>query len=211
MLKKLGFLLFLPVLGCAANLEKVYSKTAPKVVKIGMVLADGRAGTCSGAYIDKFGTVLTCAHCVEHAGITKIFVKQDGGYFSQGVVTRIDKKKDLALIVSLPLAYTPYFDLGKPVHRAQQVILFGSPLGVQHTVTVGWVENILSGEVVGVEHLLVFHSAATNPGNSGGPLTDIRGRLVGVGEGVLMANPFVPATGLGFAVGIEDIKEFLDR
>lgn len=209
MSKRLLLLLLLPVLGCAANLEKTYDKTAPKVVKLGMVLADGRQGTCSGAYIDRYGTVLTCAHCVTHKGITKIFVKQDNGSYSQGVVFKIDKNRDLALISTLPLNYTPYFTLGSQVHRAQQVLLFGSPLGIQHMVTIGWIENLINGSHIGMERLIVFHSAATNGGNSGGPLTDVKGRLVGIGEGVMMANPFVPAAGLGFAVSIDDIKDFL--
>lgn len=201
--------LCLTQISCATNLEKVYDRTAPKVVKIGLMTADGREGQCSGAYIDRYGTVLTCAHCISHGGITKIFVKQDGGYYSQGVVFKVSKAKDLALIATLPLNYTPYFTLGEAVHRAQQVLLFGSPLGIQHTVTIGWIENIISGSPLGMDHLIVFHSAATNGGNSGGPLTDVHGRLIGLGEGVLMANPFVPAQGLGFAVSIEDIKEFL--
>lgn len=211
MFKKLLLVLLLPVLGCATNLEKVYNKTAPKVVKLGFITDDNRHGVCSGAYIDSYGTVLTCAHCVAHKGIIKIFVKQEDESYSFGVVTKISQAKDLALISSLPMHFTPYFELGQPVHQAQQVLLFGSPLMIQHMVTIGWVENILDGKVLGLNHLLVFHSAATNGGNSGGPLTDTKGRLVGIGEGTLMSNPFVPAEGLGFAVSLEDIKEFLGR
>jgi serine protease Do len=228
MMKKL-FLLFVPMFACAMSPEKVVVKDKDKVVKLGMVLSDHRQGVCSGAFIDKEGDVLTCAHCVSDDKITKVFIKTDDGTVYVGAIGVVDKRLDLALVrplwkdgdspfvlengqinLVIPQYNFPYFKIGKPLVRGQEVVLFGSPLGLQHTVSVGWVENF-TDDIEGVPHGVVIQSAATNPGNSGGPLVDLSGRLVGVGEGTIMENPFEPAAGMGFAVGLEHIKDFLKQ
>jgi S1-C subfamily serine protease len=179
MFKKLVVLLLTPALGCAVSIESLVRKTDPKVVKIGVVLADGRHGSGSGVFIDSVGTVLTCAHVVSHTSLVKLFVKKDDEKVGTGFVIKIDVKRDLALIAT-DFKKTPYVKLGRPAVRGQQVVLFGSPLGIQRTITVGWIENILD-EDKSIPHTIVLQSAATNPGNSGGPLVNLKGRLVGLG------------------------------
>ena len=211
MLKKLLALLIVPILGCAASPEKVYTHTKDKVVKIGMILdkanKEGKLehwkGSCSGAFISHSGLVLTCAHCFSDPGITKIFIKTDDGRVSQGFVLKIDTKQDLALVQSFFL-YTPYFDLGKEVIRGQKVMSFGSSLGMQHTMTVGYVSNLSTD---GLQY--IFHTAFILPGNSGGPLVDEHGHLVGVNEANLMLNFLVPAAGYYLAIDLPVVKAFL--
>jgi len=205
LIKKLLLLLLVTTTVCASREENIYQSSKDKVVKIGMVLADGRHGVCSGAYIDSFGTVLTCAHCIEHEGITKLFVKNESGEYGLGVVSKVDVAHDLALIVTLPKKATPYFKFGKPVVPGQEVIAFGSPLGQQHTMSVGYVEN-LSHDIISY----VIHSAFILPGNSGGPLVNIHGELVGVNEATVMLNFLVPAAGYYVAISISDVKGFLE-
>jgi serine protease Do len=209
MINRLALFLLIPTLGCAMSVETVVEHSADKVVKVGIILADGRHAVCSGAYIDQYGTVLTCAHCLSHAGIVKVFIKNENEDVVPAIAYRLDKKADLALILTDPKSKTSFFRMGRPVKRGQEVVLCGSPLGMQHTVSIGYIENFRK-DIEGIDHSVIVDSAATNPGNSGGPLVDLAGRLVGVGEGELMSNPFVPAQGLGFAVSLETIKSFLE-
>jgi S1-C subfamily serine protease len=218
MAKRLIALLLISTLGYAASPESVIRHSQDKVVKLGIVLQrtspdtneqEYAHGTCSGAFINDSGLVLTCAHCVTSRFLTKLFVKTENEDYRVGYVVKISTNNDLALVQMLTDKPTPYFKLGREVERGQEVLLFGSPLRLQHTVSVGYIENIFDKGFLGMNHVLAINSAPINGGNSGGPLVDLHGRLVGVGEGSVMANIFVPADGLGFAVDLESIKEFL--
>ncbi len=223
--RQLWLLLLLPALGCAST-ESVVAHTQDKVVKIGMVLErtspdtnekEYAQGKCSGAFISSKGHILTCAHCVSSRFLTKIFVKTEDETTYNAYIIKIDTASDLALLRidtinsanEYKKPHTPYLKLGKDVSRGQQVLLFGSPLGIQHSVSVGWIENIFEKGMLGLNHYIEINSAPINGGNSGGPLVDMHGRLVGVGEGSIMANPFMAADGLGYAVDLESIREFL--
>src|SRR5260221_13527725 len=154
------------------------------VVKIGLVSERGE-GTCSGAFIDEKGTVLTCAHCFRHS-TTKIFIKQSNGSVMSGTLVKLDAKRDLAL-VETDWTGTFYLHLGPKPKLQQLVFAFGSPLGLQGTVTSGLVENFIT-----MEHKIIIHGAFINPGNSGGPLVDKHGQLVGINEATFMQNFLVP-------------------
>jgi S1-C subfamily serine protease len=193
----------LPVLLAAcvlgARTEKIARDCARKVVKVGVVRGD-RAGCGSGAFITRDGVILTCYHVVNH-GKAKIYIKLDDGTVYRGVVVAYDKKSDLALVVTT-LTNAPYFDLGGDVRIGQPVVAFGSPLGLQHTVSFGWVENFTpNGSII--------HSAAINPGNSGGPLVDMGGRLVGVNQFTVGLDAFQAAAGMGGAIPVKNVKAFL--
>lgn len=182
---------------------KLIEHTQDKVVKIGVVLDKGQ-GVGSGEFVSKEGLVLTCAHVVAHTGVRKIFVKTDDERVFKASVYKIDMEHDLALLIIDTPETFPYFTLGDKVKRGQQVVAFGSALGIQHTVTVGWVENLIERS-----NRYVFHSAFVNPGNSGGPLVDTNGKLVGVNEAMLMLNFIAPAPGLCVAIDIDIVKDFL--
>src|SRR5450631_3299659 len=131
-MKKLLLLLLLPVTACASRIEKVIALSEPKTVKIGIVHADGREGVCSGEFVTKDGLVLTCAHCFEHEGIKKVFIKTSEGVVYNGVGAIGNKDMDLALVkVDMRGDTVPFFKIGKRPVIAQQVIALGSPLGIQ--------------------------------------------------------------------------------
>jgi S1-C subfamily serine protease len=203
MIKKIVLLLLLSNIGCATSPERVYKETNDKVVLIHMIYDKG-GGLCSGAFINEEGIVLTCAHCfAEHTH--KIFIKTSSGEVINGVLLNLDPVRDLAAI------YTgredlPFFDLGSPVHIGQRVFAFGSPLGLQNSMSVGYVENVAT-----VDKKLVIHSSFVNPGNSGGPLVNNRGELVGINEAILMINPLFPAQGLFLSIDAAEIRHFLSE
>lgn len=184
----------------ATREERVITNSQPKVVKLGMVSPD-RGGICSGAFVSENGLILTCAHCLMHH-YTKLFVKLDDGTVYPGEAVILDTDKDLALVKII--AHTPYFKLGKQPTGGEEVIAFGSPYNIQRTVSIGYLENILYGRST-----RLLHSAPINPGNSGGPLVNMDGELVGVNEGVIMANPLAAANGLYIAVSRNEVERFL--
>jgi S1-C subfamily serine protease len=201
-IKAVAFSLF-PILLAAcvlgARTERIARNCADKVVKIGVV-GGGRAGCGSGAFITRSGFILTCYHVVNNCKSPKIFVKLDNDKTYRGAVIAYDEKADLAIVVT-ELKDVPYFDLGGDVRRGQEVVAFGSPIGLQRTVSFGWVENFTpKGSII--------HSAAINPGNSGGPLVDMSGRLVGVNQFTIGLDPFQAAAGMGGAIPVKTVKAF---
>ena len=202
------FLLINLTTGCyAKSIESVVRDSESKTVKIGIILKDGEAFG-SGAIISSDGIVLTCDHLFWE-GHNKIFVKLDDGRTYRALVLNEDKSKDLALIkieTNNKWQIFKHFRLGKSVVKGQQVVAMGCPLGLQNTVTVGWVENIIEEP-----KFVVFHSAFINPGNSGGPLIDLHGKLIGINEAVVMQNIFFPANGMYIALDVDTIQDFLDE
>jgi S1-C subfamily serine protease len=181
--------------------ERIYKEANSKVVMIHTITATG-GGECSGEFISKNGNVLTCAHCFEHTP-KKIFVKDAEGMVSIGKIIKIDQRSDLALL-DTRFERRPYFKLGRGVKVGQQVFALGSPLGIQNTMSVGWVENTRTES-----RRIILHSAFINPGNSGGPLVDTHGRLVGVNEAIIMENILQAAQALYIAIDGSEVKEFL--
>lgn len=189
----------------ASTIEDVIGQSKDKVVKVGVVFKKG-GGTGSGAFIARYGLVLTCAHVVSDENLRKVFVKLEDGSVYRAEVVRLDKVRDLALLYPIGLHKdVPYFKFGRSVHIGQQVLSFGSPLGLQGTISVGWIENI-----TWFKHTVIFHSAFINPGSSGGPLVNLKGELVGVNFGIAMLNFFQLANGLYEATDIETVKSFLE-
>lgn len=185
------------------RIEKIIKSSESKVVKIGIVTTGGR-GVCSGAIMTRTGIILTCAHCF-HAGTKKVFIKTSDGRVFLAQPLFIDVKRDLALIA--PAHYAgefDYFRMGNEPKIGQQVISMGSPLGIQGTVGVGYVANLVKDK-----YTFVLHSAFVNPGNSGGPLVDLNGRLIGINEAMLKIDILERAHGLYVAIDLPTIKEFL--
>lgn len=203
MFKKLSLLLLIPVLGCASRVEKIIAISQDKVVKIGIITSKYR-GTCSGAYISPDGVVLTCAHCFDDKDIKKVFIKNAKGKVYVAELLKMDTTRDLALIAAVEEVKVPYFLPGAYPKIGQEVISLGSPLGIQGTATVGYVTNLIEKK-----GYFVVHSAFVNPGNSGGPLVDLKGRLIGVNEAMLNYGFLQVAHGLYVAIGVKEVQAFL--
>lgn len=199
--------------------EEVTSAAIPKVVLIevhGMV--DGYendestnvvkvpvAWYGSGAVISKDGLILSCNHLfVRKLEERSIVVKMSNDKRYLGLLLSQDWANDLSLIKIFPMRERLYFELGSPVVRGQRVFAFGAPLGLSKTVSIGYVQNVDVGASSNT-----LHSAGLNPGNSGGPLVTEDGKLVGINVSILLVNPFMRAEGMGQAVGLKSIKEYL--
>jgi len=178
-------------------------KVGPAVVHIQVKQARGE-GAGSGFVFTPDGFILTNSHVVH--GATSLFVSTPAGERFPAEVVGDDPDTDLAVIRSSVGAPSVPMGSSRRLAVGQLVIAIGNPLGFQNTVTAGVVSALdrtmrsRSGILIdGV----IQTDAALNPGNSGGPLVDSRGQVVGVNTATIMG-----AQGICFAVGA-DTEEFV--
>ena len=157
----------------------------------------------SGVIFAPDGYILTNDHVVQGADAISVIL-QDGESLGASLVGT-DTATDLAVLRANGSGL-PYATLGSSAElkAGQLVIAIGNPLGFQSTVSTGVVSALgralRSREGRLIENI-VQHTAPLNPGNSGGPLVDSRGRVVGVNTAII-----VMAQGIGFAIPVDTAR-----
>jgi putative serine protease PepD len=184
---------------------------------------DGATG--SGFVLDRSGHFITNNHvvadAVAHHGPIEI-VDQNGDKYAATVVGR-SPTYDLAVLYVKGAPALPPASLGtaQVLHVGDQVVAFGSPLGLSSTVTSGIVSALnrpVTTSDTGSDSSYinaVQTDAAINPGNSGGPLVDLSGRVVGVNSAIATTGSSGSgesgSIGVGFAIPIDQVKITADQ
>ena len=178
------------------DISQVVKQSRPAVVTIFSGSMQG-----SGFIMNAKGLVLTNAHVIRNQA--PVIVLPDGKRVDS-IVRKTDTDKDLALLQATPGNAYPFLPLGGSdlVVEGQPIFTIGSPVGLEGTVTQGIVSAIRKTPN-GLT--LIQIDAAMNQGNSGGPLINRAGEVIGVNT----ARHGQPGTErLGFAISINDVKKF---
>ena len=194
----------------------VYKRVSPSVVHIaveGSSIFD--SGTGSGFVYDRQGHIVTNHHVV--ASERNVIVTFSDDTRAPAEVVGTDPSSDLAVIkVDVPEPLLVPVDLGdsNSLQVGEQAIAIGNPFGFERTMTVGVVSSL--GRVVPQENNggyrfsianLIQTDAAVNPGNSGGPLIDIQGRVIGINSFIFSETGV--SSGVGFAIPVDTVKRIV--
>ncbi len=218
-----------------SDLEALAARVAPSVVQIvaigyatisaesattGNLLAQQRAGG-SGVILDPAGYIVTNAHVVLGARRARVVlppaapadahsIVRPQGRSLEATLVGIDTETDLAVlkVEAQGLSALPIGDSDE-LRQGHVVVAFGSPLGLDNSVTLGVVSAV--GRQRGPEDPMVYvqTDAPINPGSSGGPLVDTAGRLVGI-------NTFIVSQsgghqGVGFAAPSNIVRTVFEQ
>ena len=154
------------------------------------------------------GFLLTNHHVIQ--GSPHVRIRMTDGREMEGRIVGADPWSDLA-VVQAQASGLPYATLGDSAGArvGQLVIAVGSPFGFESTVTAGVISALgrtlrsITGHLV---DNVIQTDAALNPGNSGGPLVDSRGRVIGINTAIIR-----PAQGICFAIPINMAKDILPQ
>jgi S1-C subfamily serine protease len=169
----------------------------PSVVHIETGFGEG-----SGFVYDESGLIFTAAHVV--SGAEEVGLHLADGRQTTGTVVARDVERDVAVVATDASALAAArLAAGKEVRIGETAIAVGSPLGFEQSVTAGVVSGLdRSLDVAGRSISgLIQTDAAINVGNSGGPLADASGEVIGINVAIATASG--GSDGLGFAVPIE--------
>jgi S1-C subfamily serine protease len=181
----------------------LYKKINPAIVCIDSQINRGMScGT--GCIIDKSGLILTSAHVID-SGKNIVVTMFNGQNYDAKVVKRFDENEDIVLLkISVPQDLkTVKFGNSEKIKVGQKVLAIGNPFGFNGTLTQGIVSRI------DYVKNRIQTDAAINPGSSGGPLLNKKGEIIGINQAIFNPDNNISNIGIGFAVPINSIKEYL--
>nr|MBF0220777.1 TSUP family transporter [Desulfobulbaceae bacterium] len=193
--------------------QSVVSIRAQKRAKTGKQAGLWFESIGSGFIIDSDGHILTNYHVVNDAETIDVSIWPIKGERFAATIVHSDHALDLALLkITTTKALQPALLANSDqLELGDYVLSIGSPFGFDHTVTLGTVSAVNRDLLIEGRTYsnMIQTDAVINEGNSGGPLIDINGKVVGVGTAIYA--PDGTYTGLGFAIPINRAKHFFTR
>ena len=195
------------------TLQQIYQQNIPSVVSISCALPGGRSSG-TGVVLTRDGLLVTNAHVVE--GAMEIQVLLSDGRLFEAQAVGLDGISDLAVLRIDAQDLTPaVFGNSDDAQVGDTVVAIGDPLGIElrGTMTDGIISAINRDvEVGGRVMSLLQTNAALNSGNSGGPLINRFGQVIGINT--MKVGDYVSASGvegLGFAIPSTTVKTIVDQ
>jgi len=218
----------------SASFQGLAARVSPAVVRImtsgfGPVEGSGsgaltsQRGTGSGVILDRDGVIITNAHVLEGASRIRIVLTTPSSTESPGApghatrsravpakVVGIDSATDLALL-KIDETNLPTLEFGDSdlVRQGQLALAFGSPLGLDNSVTLGVVSSPTRQLDPDEPMVYIQTDAPINPGNSGGPLVDVQGKLIGINTFILSQSG--GNEGIGFAAPSNIVRNVYEQ
>ncbi len=179
------------------SLEDVIESVSPAVVEIAVATTDGEQVSGAGFVVGKDGYVVTNAHVVENAAKTTIITTNEDEYSVK--IIGIDSKTDIALLqADQPLGLAPaQFADSDNVRVGNTVFAIGNPYGLGNSVSLGIISAKERDISSGPYDNFLQTDAAINQGNSGGPLFNLQGEIIGMNTAIFSTDG--RNQGLGFA------------
>ena len=211
------FIIFFPFFTQAQDFSGLYERLNPSVVTIQTTeisIADGAVseggGLGTGVIIDDEGLIITAAHVVESAN--RILVKTFDGQVVEAEVVSSVSTADVALLQlktvpkNISVAKMGDSDI---IGIGSQVFIIGAPYGLEHSFSTGHLSRKQKKGMIlgGVEMEFIQTDAAINQGNSGGPMFNMNGEIVGIVSSILTQSGGFE--GIGFAASINPVKKIL--
>jgi serine protease Do len=198
------------------SIQELSSRISPSVVQIiatgyglesdtervGASVLSRERSTGSGVIVSEEGYIMTNAHVVQGARSIRVKLNDASNRANtlvDGKLIGMDRQLDLAMlkIESSGLRALP-FGNSADLKQGEVVLAFGSPLGMDNSVTMGIVSAVARQLTEDDPRIYIQTDAPINPGNSGGPLVDARGHLVGMNTFIFTQSG--GSEGLGFAI-----------
>ena len=200
---------------------RVYEKANRSVVHITIKSAQRELiflevpseGAGSGSVIDRNGHILTNYHVVE--GAQEIRVTLHNSQSHDATIVGYDPPNDIAVLkINAPTEELEPMELGDSsrLKVGQLVFAIGNPFGLERTMTTGIISSLnrsLPSRPGRTMKAMIQIDAALNRGNSGGPLLDSRGRLIGMNTAI--ASSTGENTGVGFAIPVDTVKRVVPQ
>jgi S1-C subfamily serine protease len=192
------------------SLEDIYKADAPGVVSVITTLGHGAAAQGSGIVLDTAGYILTNEHVIQgQKGVRVSFSNSDN---VRAKVIGSDASTDLAVLkVDLPASALHPLPLGDSasVEVGDSVVAIGNPFGLDRTLTAGIISAI-HRQISAPNNFAITNAlqtdAAINHGNSGGPLIDRSGAVIGINAQLPSNSEVNGNVGVGFAIPIDIAK-----
>jgi serine protease Do len=213
------------------NLADLAERARPAVVHVRGTVSDdappgpdggdgGKTSIGTGFVIHKAGFIVTNEHVVRN--VVDLRVRLYDGRELPACVVGADTATDIALLKVEPPAPLPILPLGdsEAVRVGELVVAIGNPFGFNHSVTSGIVsakERVVDRpsshdpREPDIYSFFIQTDASINVGNSGGPLIDATGAVIGISAAFWAGHPLQPAQGIGFAIPINIAKALLPR
>lgn len=186
----------------ALSIPDIYDKVSPSVVGVSCTLNGGTA-TGTGIIISSDGYIITNAHVIEDAKSVMIVDSNSEQY--QASVVGYDTQTDLAVLkIEAEGLVACEFGISDELRIGELVVAIGNPLGfdLYGTITDGIISGLNRTLTIGENTMnLIQTNASINSGNSGGPLIDAYGRVIGITSAKVAS---LYGEGLGFAIPIDE-------